>query len=207
MSAARWAGLVLLLSVGGCIGSRVSYSPRDDMLTLLRYNHFLPLGPCGGPWNYDHETFILLPRGADRADAAELEVYDDDGRMTVSSGSVALDRSASRVRIHLILAAPQQSPEASRWNGVHRYAIHDPGECEATRDSVRTPATTAPATRAGRDSHPGSSCDPGLRFAQTPASPANVGSGRPVEFAALRSRLAVAWKSKRMREKSKAAAM
>jgi hypothetical protein len=137
----------LAAGVGGCVGSRVSYSPRDHMLTLLRYNHFLSLGPCGSSWNYDDETYILFPLDSDHGDAYTLKVY-HDGPMKVSSGSVALDPAKKKVKIDLMLAAPNEPPAPCRFNGLRRYVEYDPTPCDATRSSIEPSweaATTAPS--------------------------------------------------------------
>ena len=125
-------GLVLL---SGCVGKKYIYSPKEQMLVLQSHNHFLEIGPCGGPWNYDDQLNILLPDNRYQCDASQLVAY-QSGRLKIDSGFVILDRTNKTVTIDLTFEGYENAervPVKCKYNGVHKYIEREPQTGEVTR--------------------------------------------------------------------------
>jgi hypothetical protein len=138
-------GLVFL---SGCEGTEISYSPKEQMVVAGSHNHFLEIGPCGVPWNYDDQINILLPDNCYRCDGSQLVVY-QNGKLKIDSGYVILDRTNKTVTIDLTFEGYENAehvPVKCKYNGVHKYIERGPQKGEVTRqwlqDFYRTNGTT-----------------------------------------------------------------
>jgi hypothetical protein len=129
------AAVIAATLLAGCVGTKITYSPREHMVSVERHNNILEIGPCGMPWNYDELFVILLKEGSDRCAASQLEVY-QHGRLQVQSGYVALNRTNKTVTIDLTLLALEGVREVWRpfeYNGTHKYVESDPAQGMLTR--------------------------------------------------------------------------
>jgi hypothetical protein len=132
----------------GCTGTNYSYSPRDGMVVARSHNHFLWVGPCGSPWNFDDRINILLPTNTDGGDFSQLKVY-QNGRLKIDSGRVVLDRTNQVVTIELTLEGYtegiEHGPVSCKYNGTHHYVERDPPPDDCSRqwleDFFRTNGT------------------------------------------------------------------
>ncbi|MGA2442642.1 MAG: hypothetical protein ABSH08_16935 [Tepidisphaeraceae bacterium] len=138
------AATVVLALLSGCTGTTISYSPKERMVLASSHNHFLEMGPCGAPWNYDDQINILLPANCDQCDGSQLVVY-QNGKLKVDSGSVILDRKNKTVTIDLTFEGYDHVPVKCKYNGVWRYVEQEPQQGDVTRqwlqDFYRTQKT------------------------------------------------------------------
>ncbi len=139
--------IALTIFASGCVGTKYIYSPKEQMLVLQSHNHFLEIGPCGGPWNYDDQLNILLPDNRYQCDASQLVAY-QSGRLKIDSGFVILDRTNKIVTIDLTFEGyenAERMPVKCKYNGVHKYIELEPPKGEVTRqwlqDFYRTNGT------------------------------------------------------------------
>ncbi len=142
------AASVALVLLSGCVATNISYSPGEQMVMAGSHNHFLEIGPCGVPWNYDDQINILLPDGGCKYDGSQLVAY-QNGRLKIDSGHVILDRTNQTVMIDLTFEGYENAervPVKCKYNGVHRYVEREPQKNEVTRqwlqDFYRTNGTT-----------------------------------------------------------------
>jgi len=135
-------GLVFL---SGCIGTKISYSPKEQMVVASSHNHFLWIGPCGSPWNYNDEINILLQGDYYKYDGSQLEAY-QNGKLKINSGYVILNRTNKTVTIKLTFEGHDHVPVPCKYNGIHRYVEQEPQEFDITRQWLqnfyRTNGTT-----------------------------------------------------------------
>lgn len=130
-----FAGAIVVLATG-CVGTNYYYSPQEQMVIAQSHNHFLEIGPCGLPWNYDDQINILLPPGANRCDASQLEIY-QNGKLKIDSGNIVLNRTNNIVTIELVFEGYtngiERGPIRCKYNGTHKYVERDPQPGEVTR--------------------------------------------------------------------------
>ena len=141
------AASVALIFLSGCIGTHIAYSPGEQMVVAGSHNHFLEIGPCGVPWNYDDQINILLPDRGYKYDGSQLAVY-QNGRLKIDSGYVILDRTNKTVTIDLTFEGYENAervPVKCKYNGIHKYIEREPQKGEVTRqwlqDFFRTNGT------------------------------------------------------------------
>lgn len=134
-------GLVFL---SGCVGTKISYNPKEQMVIASSHNHFLEIGPCGVPWNYDDQINILLLDNCYRCDGSQLVAY-KNGKLKIDSGYVILDRTNKTITIDLTFEGYDHVTVKCKYNGVHRYVEREPQKGEVTRqwlqDFYRTNGT------------------------------------------------------------------
>jgi hypothetical protein len=121
-----------LVFLSGCIGTKISYSPKEQMVVATSHNNFLWLGPCGSPWNYSDQINILLQGDYYKSEASQLEAY-QDGKLKVDSGYVILNRTNKTVTIELAFEGDDHVPVQCKYNGIHRYVEKEPQEFDITR--------------------------------------------------------------------------
>jgi hypothetical protein len=125
-------GLVFL---SGCIGTKISYSPKEQMVMASSHNNFLWIEPCGSPWNYYDQINILLPDNCYKCDSSQLVVY-QKGRLKIDSGYVILDRTNKTITIDLTFEGYENAehvPVKCKYNGVHKYIEQEPQKGDVTR--------------------------------------------------------------------------
>ncbi len=142
------AASLALVFLSGCVGTNTAYCPGEQMVVIGSHNHFLEIGPCGVPWNYDDQINILLPDNGYRCDGSRLVAY-QNGRLKIDSGYVILDRTNRTVTIDLTFEGYENAervPVKCKYNGVHSYVEREPQKNEVTRqwlqDFYRTNGTT-----------------------------------------------------------------
>ncbi len=118
--------------LAGCAGSQYIYSPQNQMLTAASHNHFLELGPCGSPWNYDDSVTLLFDSHGPRFEADQLEAY-QNGKLKINSGYAILNPTNQTVTIELMLEGYDNAPVPCKYNGTHKFTVRDPGTGEVTR--------------------------------------------------------------------------
>ena len=139
---------VAVVSLSGRMGTNITYSAGEQMVVATSHNHFMEIGPCGVPWNYDDRLNILLPDDGYKYDSSRLVAY-QNGRLEIESGHVILDRTNRIVTIDLTFEGYENGervPVKCKYNGVHRYVEWEPRKNEVTRqwlqDFYRTNGTT-----------------------------------------------------------------
>lgn len=125
-----------LVFLSGCIGTKISYSPKEQMVVASSHNNFLWIGPCGSPWNYDDQINILLQGDYYKYDASQLEAY-QVGKLKIDSGYVILNRTNKTVTIELTFERDNHVPVQCKYNGVHRYVEREPQEFDITRQRLQ----------------------------------------------------------------------
>ena len=118
--------------LAGCAGSQFVFSPQNKMLTTSSYNHFMELGPCGSPWNYDDHVTLLFDSDGFRFEPDQLEAY-QNGKLKINSGYVILNPTNQTVTIELMLEGYDNAPVPCKYNGTHKFTVRDPGNGEVTR--------------------------------------------------------------------------
>jgi hypothetical protein len=121
--------------LSGCVGTKYLYRQKEQMLVLQSHNHFLEIGPCGLPWNYDDQVNILLPDNCYQCDSSQLVAY-QNGKLKIDSGSVILDRTNKTIAIDLTFEGYENAepvPVKCKYNGVHRYVEPEPQAGGLTR--------------------------------------------------------------------------
>ena len=119
----------------GCVATKVTYSPKEQMVTLDKHNGVMELGPCGMPWNYDDHFVILFQQGLDRCDASQMAMY-QHGKLTIESGFVSINRVEKKVSIDLTLLALDGVQRVVRpfpHNGTFDYVEEDPSPGMTTK--------------------------------------------------------------------------
>jgi len=118
--------------LSGCTNSEYVYSAQNRMLTASSHNHFLELGPCGSPWNYDDQVCLLFNATGGRFAAGQLEAY-QHGKLKIESGYVLLDLTNKTATIHLTFEGYEHTSVPCKYNGTHRFTLRDPKEGEVSR--------------------------------------------------------------------------
>ncbi len=63
---------IALIFASGCIGTEISYNPKEQMVMASSHNNLLWIGPCGSPWNKYDQINILLPDKSVKCDSSSI---------------------------------------------------------------------------------------------------------------------------------------